>query len=102
MNYDMTKITETLIDWMKEANCYDPDVRKPISFSILNNDNIEIVSGDAGKMIGRKGALAHKYTKLFAKIIGKQTLDIKLVCPSLLITIGSSGDDVILYYNQNT
>ena len=99
MKYEMTKIVNVLIDWMKEAGCYEN--RKAITFSVLNDGNIDILTPDSGKMIGKKGVLVRKYSKIIAEVYGLEKVHVEVNCPDVLCTIGS-GDDVIIYCSDNT
>lgn len=99
MVYDMKKIVTAIGDWMKEANCYED--RKPITISILNNHNLDIVTPDAGRMIGKKGLLIKKYTKIFREICNNNLLQISIGCPNVMVSIGSAEESVIIYCNDN-
>ena len=100
MKYDMTKIVNVLANWMKEGGCYEN--RRPISISILNNGNINIVTPDAGRMIGKKGSLVKKYSRIIAKVYNIKNIHVEIGCPDVMVTMGTDEKDLIIYCNDNT
>lgn len=99
MKYNMPKLIEILTEWMKEAGVYDE--RKPLSFSMVGNKDLEIISGDAGKLIGAKGKLVSKYTNKLAEYCNNKNIHVSVTNPDVMISVGSNTEDVIVYYKNN-
>jgi len=102
--YNAKIISDIMVEWMKEADCYEGDKRHPIFFFIKarGDSDIYIVSHDTGKLIGENGYLANKYTAKFRNAFHNPVLRVKIDRPDIMIASGYENDSAIFYYNQNT
>ena len=87
--YNAKIISDIMVEWMKEADCYEGDKRHPIFFFIKARGDSDIY-------------IVSHYTAKFRNAFHNPVLRVKIDRPDIMIASGYENDSAIFYYNQNT